>query len=430
MKTTTECKVERLRTMLNQKAKQDKNFRFYTLYGHIWREDVLWKAWEAVARNGGSPGIDGIAIENFDTTEKKAQFLKEVQTSLKERTYRPQPVRRVYIPKSNGKQRPLGIPTIKDRLVQTATMLILEPIFEADFHECSYGFRPNRSAHDAIKQIQIYLKQGYKEIYDADLANYFDSIPHDKLMKCLEARIADRHVLRLIKWWLEAPIHENRNGKGPTITKPKQGTPQGGVISPLLANLYLHWFDKVFHNKQGPATWANAKLVRYADDFVVLTSNCGKYITRYIEDKIENWMGLKINKEKTKIVRLKEGEELDFLGYTFVYHKDLKGRDKMYLNVKPSDKAIAREKEKLKEMTSSKMCFKPIPILIKEINRNLKGWANYFSLGYPRHAMRKINRYIRERLKIHLNRRSQRRYKLREGNTYYAQLDKMGLIYL
>jgi RNA-directed DNA polymerase len=428
--TKTVCKVERLRTTLGQKAKQEKNFRFYTLYGHIWRTDVLWKAWIAVARNGGAPGVDGVAIEDFDTAEKVEKYLEDIQISLRDRTYRPQPVKRVYIPKANGKLRPLGIPTIKDRIVQAATLLILEPIFEADFLECSYGFRPKRSAHDALRTIQGYLKEGYTEVYDADLQSYFDTIPHDKLMKCLEKRIADRHVLRLIKWWLEAPVWEEKDGKGPRITRPHQGTPQGGVISPLLANLYLHWFDKVFYSQQGPSHWAKAKLVRYADDYVVMAKCCGEDIIKYIEEKIEKWLGLKINKEKTKVINLKKGEELNFLGYTFVYHKDLKGRDKKYLNIKPSDKAIAKEKEKLREMTSSKMCFKPIQILIEEINRNLKGWANYFSFGYPRCAKREINRYARERLKIHVNRRSQRRYKLREESSYYEQFKKMGLIYL
>ena len=428
-KTTTECKVERLRTMLGQKAKQEKNFKFYSLYGHIWRTDVLKKAWEAVRRNGGSSGVDGVAISDFDTDEKVEELIREIQTALKEKTYRPSPVRRVYIPKANGKLRPLGIPTIKDRLVQTATLLILEPVFEADFLDCSYGFRPERSAHDAIRKILQSLKEGYTEIYDADLQAYFDSIPHDKLMKCLEMRIVDRHVLRLIRMWLTAPIQED-GGKGPRITKPKQGTPQGGVISPLLANLYLHWFDKVFHNSKGPAQWAKAILVRYADDFVIMARSQRDSITKYVEEKIENWLGLKINREKTKIVKLKEGDTLNFLGYSFVYHKDLKGRDKMYLNVIPSTKAIAKEKEKLRELTSKSQCFKPIGDMIEEINRNLRGWANYFSLGYPRKSMREINYFVRERLKKHLQKRSQRGYKLRDESSYYELFNRMGLIYL
>lgn len=430
-KTTTACKVERLRTTLGQKAKQEKNFKFYSLYGHIWRMDVLEKAWTIVSKNKGAPGVDGITIESFDTPEKIEQFLKEVQNTLKERTYRPLPVKRVYIPKANGKMRPLGIPTVKDRLVQAAMLLVIEPIFEADFLDCSYGFRPNRSAQDALRTIQNHLKQGYTEIYDADLQGYFDSIPHDKLMKCVEKRIVDRQVLRLIRMWLEAAIQEDKkDGKGTRINRPKQGTPQGGVISPLLANLYLHWFDKVFHGKQGPAEWAKAKLIRYADDFVIMVQRYRKEITEYVEEKIENWLGLKVNKEKTKIINLKKGEILNFLGYSFAYHRDTFGRNKKYLNMYPSDKSVAKEKERLKELTNKRQCFKPITEVIEELNRNLRGWSNYFSIGYPRKAKRHINHYVRERLKKHLNRRSQRRYKLRDESSYYAQFKKMGLIYL
>ena len=429
-KTTTACKVERLRTTLGHKAKQEKNFKFYSLYGHIYRTDVLEIAWKVVSRNKGAPGVDGVAIEDFDTPEKVGIFLKEVQTSLKEKTYRPSPVRRVYIPKANGKMRPLGIPTIKDRLVQAATLLIIEPIFEADFLDCSYGFRPKRSAHDALKTIHKHLKEGYNEIYDADLEGYFDSIPHDKLMKCLGMRITDRHVLKLIRMWLEASIQEeNKDGKGPRITRPKQGTPQGGVISPLLANLYLHWFDKIFHGQE-QAKRGGAILVRYADDFVIMVKKYRDEITRFVEEKIENWLGLKVNKEKTKIIDLKKGETLNFLGYTFAYHKDLHGRNKMYLNMFPSQKAITKEKEKIKELTDKGQCHKPILDVIKELNRNLKGWGNYFSIGYPRKAKRQINRYVREKLKKHLNRRSQRRYRLRDETSYYSQFKKMGLIYL
>jgi RNA-directed DNA polymerase len=335
----------------------------------------------------------------------------------------------VYIPKPDGRERPLGIPAVRDRVVQTAALLILEPIFEADFMECSYGFRPGRSAHQALAAIRDHIKSGYREVYDADLEGYFDSIPHDKLMAALRMRIVDRSVLKLIRMWLEAPIVDDREGGPPR--RSKKGTPQGGVISPLLANVYLHWFDKAFHGKNGPARFAGARLVRYADDFVVLARYQGRDLVAWIEQTLEEWMGLKVNRDKTRIVDLKEkGARVDFLGYSFRYDLDLKGRGFRYLNVFPSKKSLARERERLRQMTSPRMCFKPIPALIREMNRHLDGWSNYFSFGYPRMAMRQINSYTRKRLYKHLKRRSQRPCRPPEGVSFYRHLSDLGLVYL
>lgn len=420
------------RQKLNEKAKQDKNFRFYSLYSLICHPSTLRWAWTLVRRNHGAPGVDGVTFEMIEQQEGGVErFLGELEKELKEKTYKVQPVRRVHIEKENGKLRPLGIPVIKDRVAQMAVKLIIEPIFEADFNDCSYGYRPGRSAQDAIRSIQGHLKDGKSEVYDADLSGYFDSIPHDKLLACLRMRIVDGSVLRLIQQWLEAPVVEpGGKGKSQTVKRNDKGTPQGGVISPLLANLYLHWFEVVLL-KELKRGHAEAGLVRYADDFVILTRSLTETLKVFIEDKLEGWMGLRINRDKTCCFNLREdGQRLDFLGYSLRYDRDRHGRSWKYLNVFPSPKALKRERVKLRTMTSRRQSFVPVPELIESINRQVRGWANYYAYGYPRQAFREINQFVRERMTRHLRRRSQRKYKLPEGLTYYQHLNELGLIIL
>jgi len=423
-------KVRLWRAKLSTKAKQQKRWRFYSLYDLISHPETLRAAWQQVRANAGAPGVDGISFAQIEA-QGVEQWLEALGQELRNKTYRCQWVRRVYIPKANGKLRPLGIPTLRDRVVQCATLLILEPIFEADFEECSYGFRPQRNAHQALEKIREHLRAGKCEIYDADLEGYFDSIPHEKLIACIRMRMVDGSVLRLIRQWLKAPVQEEDEQGKKRIRRSANGTPQGGVISPLLANIYLHWFDRIFHSKQGPGQWAGAALVRYADDFVVLARHIGTRIETFISQKLETWLGLKINRQKTRVIKLRtKGDRLEFLGYQIGLAADLRTRTHCYWRVEPSAKALGRELDTLRAMTAARFGLVPVATLIGRLNRHLKGWANYYRLGHPRAAFRKVNDYIRRRLYRLLRRRSQRRWKLPANLSAYRYFQQLGLLYL
>jgi RNA-directed DNA polymerase len=428
-------KLSALRFKLYEKAKREPRFRFYTLWDRIWRSDTLRTAYNLVTTEAKAPGVDGITRDHIERAEGGVdRFLADLQESLRTKKYQPQMVRRTYIPKPNGDLRPLGIPTLRDRVAQRAALLILEPIFEADFEDCSHGFRPGRSAHDALRAVRGYLSEGYREVYDADLKGYFDSIPHDKLMKGIEQRISDRTVLSLIRSWLrtlvvEQPTDEDGRPKGPPqITRPTAGTPQGGVISPLLANTYLHWMDRAFHGERGPSRWAKAKLVRYADDFVILARYVGDRLTGWVEEVLEGRLGLTLNRSKTRVVNLAEGgATLNFLGYSFRYDRDLRGRDRRYLNVFPAKKSVTRMRDKVRALTGPSACFKPLRLVVGQVSHLVGSWANYFGGGYPAQTFRDLEAFVRCRLIRHANRRSQRGYRKPADRSWYRYLRDLGL---
>lgn len=412
-------KLERIAKL----AKEKRGVSLLTLAHHI---DLDWlrEAYRRT-RKGGAPGVDGQSAEEYEA--RLEDNLRSLLDRAKSGQYRAPPVRRVHIPKGDGTEtRPIGIPTFEDKVLQRAVAMVIGEVYEQEFYDCSYGFRPGRSAHDALQAVQNAawrMRGGW--VVEVDIRKFFDTVDHTHLRAILRQRIGDGVLLRLIGKWLNAGVRE-----GFDLSYPDEGTPQGGVISPLLANSFLHWFDKAFHMPGGPSEWAKARLVRYADDFVVLARYQGASLRQWIESFLETRMGLTINREKTSTVKLREVGRLDFLGFTLWYAPDLHGRGHRYLRMEPSKKARARERDKLRELTDKRMCFMPVPMLIERINRHLRGWANYFDHGYARPALREINNFVRERITKHLRRRSQRPFVPPEGLTYYAHLKRMGLIYL
>lgn len=424
-------KVSRLRAKLSEKAKREPKFRFYALYDRVYRLDVLQSAYALVRKTKTAPGVDGQTFVDVERSDGGvAKFLAELHDALRQKRYKPDAVRRVQIPKPDGRMRPLGIPTIRDRVVQMATLLIVEPIFEADFTDCSYGSRPGRSARDALDAIQEHLKTGRHAVYDADLQGYFDTIPHDKLLKSLQRRISDRSVLQLFRMWLQSPIEEEDENGRRRRTRPTAGTPQGGVISPLLANLYLHWFEVMFYGRSGPARWANARLVRYADDFVVLAYWQGSRLRDWIETTLEGRFGLTLNREKTQVVNLRPGAggSLDFLGFTLRFHRSKFRGGGRYLRVEASAKAMQRARDRVREITSPRQCFKPTSVVIGELNQYLQGWRTYFRYGHPSRRFHALDWFVYERAARHLRRRSQRGSRPPASRSLYSHLvDHFGL---
>jgi len=403
--------VERLRKKLYEKAKREPDFRFYSLYDKVCWPETLAQAYRQAKANAGAAGVDGIRFEDIESCGVE-RWLAELRQELVEETYRPQPVRRVLIPKPGGGERPLGIPTIRDRVVQTAVVLLLEPIFETDFEDNVYAYRPERSAHDALAEVRKRLYGGQEHVVDADVTKYFDTLPHAELLQSVARRVADGKILRLLKLWLKSPVEERDEKGNRRMTggkKSKQGTPQGGVVSPLLANIYINRLLR--HWRKTGACERLGQIVSYADDFVILCAS-----RRQAEESlalVSRWLeklGLTIHPGKTRLCHARE-EPFDFLGYTFGPTRHWQ-TGKRFLSVRPSKKAQKRLKEKV-----NALLFRGNPTswpeLRTRLNRLVSGWAEYFSFGFTGQADDAIGWHVKERVRRFLC----RRHKLRVSGT-------------
>lgn len=390
--------VQKLQNALHAKAKGAPGFRFYALYDKVYRDDILAFAYRLARSNGGAAGVDGqdfAAIEAYGVE----RWLGELAQTLKEKAYRTQAVRRVYIPKADGKQRPLGIPTVRDRVVQTAAVLVLTPIFEADLDPHQYAYRPGRSALDAVRQVHRLLNTGHTEVVDADLSDYFGSVPHAELMRCLARRIVDRQLLALLKQWLVMPVDEDdgRGGtKRSTVAKDaKRGTPQGAPISPLLSNLYMRRF-LLGWKTLGLERKLRAKIVSYADHFVILCRGPAAPAAAAMRRMLQA-LKLTVNEAKTHTRRL-PAERFNFLGYTFGRcYSAQTGR--AYIGTRPSAKSIRKVSRTIHELTSRRWLLLDERDRVDRLNRTLVGWANYFRLGPGSRAYVALDRHASSRLR-------------------------------
>lgn len=417
--------IRTLQRKLYCKAKQEPAFRFYALYDKVYRADILSHAYRLVRANKGSAGIDGITFEAIETGKGVTAFLAELEEALRNKTYKPDPVKRVMIPKRDGSLRPLGIPTIRDRVAQMATKLVIEPIFEADFCQTSYGFRPKKSAHDAVDDVAYSMHCGYTEVIDADLSKYFDTISHANLLAVVAERISDGEILHIIKMWLKAPIMEvDKDGKKRNIGGGKgnrKGTPQGGVISPLLANLYLHIMDRIWE-RRNLQQQVGARIVRYADDIVLLCrrSKSGKAMA--VLRQILERLGLTLNEAKTKVVNAYKGS-FDFLGFSIRMGRSRRTGN-YYPHVQPSKKSLQIIKDRVTELTNRKRTVRPLTLIVNEVNATVRGWVGYFHYRNCSKTLTRLKSHVEERLRTHLR----KRHKVRERKAGYV-LFPIGTLY-
>jgi RNA-directed DNA polymerase len=394
MSLATPEKIQELQEKLYLKAKREPTYRFYSLYDKVCREDILAHAYALSRANAGAPGVDGKTFEDIEEYGVE-RFLAELRQELLERRYRPEAVRRVTIPKQDGGERPLGIPTVKDRVAQAAVKIVLEPIFEADFTDNAYGYRPGRGARDAVSEVHRHLKAGYDQVVDADLSKFFDTIPHAELMRSIARRICDGALLRLLKQWLEAPVEEGGDeGASSRRRTGNRGTPQGGVISPLLANVYMRRFLKAWELRGNERKFA-ARIVNYADDFVILCHHEAEKALAEARSILER-IGLTLNPKKTRVCHAWR-EPFDFLGYSFgVQHSFGSGR--RYMAAYPSKRSVSRFRDKLRRMTSNNMTWKDAGEIVGDVNRVARGWVNYFRYGTLWKTYGNLERFLQHRL--------------------------------
>jgi RNA-directed DNA polymerase len=398
MSLTTPSRVQKLQTALHAKAKESPDFRFYALYDKVYRRDVLAYAYERCKANGGAAGVDNQTFENIEAYDRE-RWLDELTQRLKSRTYQPQPVRRVYIPKPDGKQRPLGIPTIRDRVAQTAAVLVLEPIFEADLQPEQYAYRADRSALDAVQHVHKLINTGHGQIVDADLSRYFDSVPHAELMGSVARRIVDGAMLQLIKMWLEAPVEEtDERGNIHRSTRNRdegRGTPQGSPISPLLSNLYMRRFVLGWKKLRHEERW-QAYIVNYADDLVICCRVGAKQALAAMRAMMSK-LKLTVNESKTRVCYLPE-EKFDFLGYTFGRCYSMR-RGRVFLGTVPSTKRVQRICRAISDETGRDTVWQDSKTIVEKLNRMMVGWANYFCLGPVSKAYSAVDIHARTRLR-------------------------------